>query len=399
MRIILVFSCIVLISGAALAQPPAIGSCQIFPADNPWNTDISSYPLHSQSDVFIAAISEQKQYLHADFGTPAEYGIPFVIVNNTQPFVGITYDAYGDQSDPGPFPVPADAPVEGGASSTGDRHVLVVDTSDRMLYELFSARKDAAGTGWTASSGAKFDLSVTKYRPDGWTSADAAGLPIFPGLVRYEEVASGAINHALRFTAYRSQQGWITPARHEAGTNDTHYPPMGLRLRMKASYDISSVSGQSKIILQALKKYGMILADNGSSWFISGTSNPLWDDNDLNQLKKIPGSAFEVVYTGPIKTQPEAVQTEITTAGYLGQNIPNPVSSVTDISFSIPRREFVTLTIYNTASTFNSILLSRTVDEGVNTVRFDASLLPSGVYFYCLTTNEGCLIKKMIVAK
>jgi hypothetical protein len=244
-----------------------------------------------------------------------------------------------------------------------------------------------------------FDLSTTKYRPDGWTSADAAGLPILPGLVRYEEVASGAIHHAVRFTAYHSQKGWITPARHEAGSNDSHYPPMGLRLRVKANYDISTVTGQSKVILQALKKYGMLLADNGSSWFISGTSNPLWDDNDLNQLKKIPGSAFEVVYTGPIKTQPDAVQPQNENTIELLQNVPNPVSSMTEISFTLEQREFVSLTVCNSAGVSISTLASQTLDEGAHHATFNVAGIPNGIYFYRLTTPSGSSVKKLIVAK
>ena len=317
MRLLTIICFVLLAASPLLAQPPAIGGCQVFPADNPWNLDISAYPIHQKSAVFIAAINKTRQFLHADFGTPANYGIPFIVVDSTQPFVNITYDAYGSESDPGPFPIPADAPIEGGASAQpgDDRHVLVIDKSNCMLYELYQGSKDQSGTGWTASSGAKFDLSKTAYRPDGWTSADAAGLPIFPGLARYEEVAAGSINHALRFTVDNSQRGWIHPARHQAGKNDTTFPPMGLRLRMKANYDISNVTGQAKIILQALKKYGMINADNGSSWFISGTSNPQWSDNDLNQLKKIPGSAFEAVYTGPIKTSPSSITITTPSAG------------------------------------------------------------------------------------
>ena len=275
MRYLLIICFIALSTELVFSQQPNVGGCQIFPANNPWNLDISQYPLHPKSDVFIAAINKTKQFLHADFGTPAEYGIPYIVVDSTQPFVPVTYLLYGSESDPGPFPIPANAPVEGGpsASQNSDRHVLVIDKSNCTLYEFWQGSKDQTGSGWSASNGAKFDLTKNTYRPDGWTSADAAGLPIFPGLVRYEEVAAGAINHALRFTVDNSQRGWIHPARHQAGKNDPTYPPMGLRLRLKANYDISKVTGQARIILEALKKYGMINADNGSSWFISGTSN------------------------------------------------------------------------------------------------------------------------------
>ena len=402
MRLVFILCFIIIPASVFFAQLPTIGGCQVFPSDNPWNIDISAYPIHPKSDIFINAISKTKQYLHADFGTPAEYGIPYIVVDNTQPFVQITYNAYGDQSDPGPFPIPADAPIEGGTAAApgDDRHVLVIDKSNCMLYELYQGSKDQTGTGWTASSGAKFDLNKTIYRPDGWTSADAAGLPIFPGLTRYEEVAAGAINHALRFTTDNSQKGWITPARHEAGKSDTTFPPMGLRVRMKASYDISNVTGQAKIILQALKKYGLILADNGSSWFISGTSNPLWSDDDLNQLKKIPGSAFEAVYTGPIKTQPESeVNTAKESVLILDQNIPNPFSGKTQISFSLPQSEFVSLKVFNAEGIEKATIASGEMEVGSHSVSFDAHSLPEGIYFYRLNAGSESIGKKMIVIK
>lgn len=302
----LILFLLLFLSIPALAQP-TIGGCPVFPADNPWNLEISSYPVHPLSDLFVSRIDSgsRTKRMHPDFGTELLYGIPYVVVGAGQQPVGITYDAYGDQSDPGPFPIPADAPIEGSAASDGDRHVIVIDSSTCTLYELYSARKDDDGPGWTAQSGARFDLRTTAYRPDGWTSADAAGLPIFPGLVRYDEVASGEIRHALRFTAPLTQRGWIHPARHHAGSGDTTNPPMGLRMRLKQDFDISGYTGQARVILEALKRYGMILADNGSSWFISGTSDPRWDDDDLGQLKQVPGSAFEAVETGPIKRSPD----------------------------------------------------------------------------------------------
>jgi hypothetical protein len=399
MRFFIILCFVFLSVSAVFSQVPTIGGCQVFPADNPWNIDISAYPVHPNSDGFVAAISEQRGFLHADFGTPAEYGIPYIVVDNSQPFIPITYDAYGNESDPGPFPIPSDAPVEGGGSSLGDRHVLVVDKSNCMLYELYNAHKDNSGFGWTASSGAKFDLSKTAYRPDGWTSADAAGLPIFPGLVRYEEAATGAINHAIRFTAFKSQRGWIHPARHQAGGSDTHYPPMGLRLRMKADYDISADTGKARVILQALKKYGMILADNGSSWFISGTSNPNWNNDDLNQLKKIPGSAFEAVNTGPIKTSPESVSKNNSNSLTLEQNNPNPVFGKTEISFSISKAEFISLKVFNVGGNSVVTIFEGKTDEGSHTYSFDAHTLPAGIYFYRLSSSEGSIAKKMIVVK
>lgn len=301
-RTVLLLGTFVLLYGSTvLAQndeiaSPMVGDCPIFPEDNAWNLDVSEFPVHENSDNFIASISaDGDEYLHADFGEPAEYGIPYVVVDGDQPLVPITFTDYGDESDPGPYPVPDDAPVEGG----GDRHVLVVDDENCTLYELYNAEFN--GEGWDASSGAVFDLLSNELRPEGWTSADAAGLPIFPGLVRYDEVEAGAINHALRFTVQQSQRGYIYPATHYASSSDDpDLPPMGLRLRLSADYDISDYTGQARVVLEALRTYGMIVADNGTSWFISGATDPRWDDDDLNQLKDVPGSAFEVVETGEI---------------------------------------------------------------------------------------------------
>jgi hypothetical protein len=280
----------------------ALGSCTVFPPDNAWNTDVSSYPVSPNSANYIANIlSSGNQNLHADFGGGGAYGIPYVTVGSGEPSVPINFTAYGDESDPGPYPVPLGAPVEGGSASDGDRHVLAVDTDACKLYELYRAFPQS--DHWDADSGAVFDLRSDALRPLGWTSADAAGLPIFPGLARYDEVTGGQINHALRFTVARTQKGYILPATHYASSStDPNRPPMGLRLRLKASFDISHYTGEARVVLVALKKYGMIVADNGSNWYISGASDPRWDDNDLNQLKTVPGSAFEAVDTGPIHT-------------------------------------------------------------------------------------------------
>jgi hypothetical protein len=274
---------------------PMIGGCAIFPADSAWNTPVTNLPVRSDSATFIASIGSNAP-LHPDVGGDGEYGIPFTIVPGTQANVPITYTAWGDESDPGPFPIPANATVENGT----DKHVLVLQRATCMLYELGNASKDASGPGWSADAGAKWDLSSNAHRPFGWTSADAAGLPILPGLVRYDEVAAGAVNHAIRFTAPSTQKGYILPATHFAGSNNASLPPMGLRVRLKANYDISGLTGQAKVIATAMKKYGMILADNGSPWFFQGASDTRWNDDDLNQLKGIPGSAFEAVDTGAI---------------------------------------------------------------------------------------------------
>ena len=277
------------------AGSPTIAGVPIFPNDNPWNVDISELPVHANSETYVASIGADG-HLHPDFGTVwqgAPNGIPFVVVPGTQPRVPVSF-SYPDESDPGPYPVPPDAPIEGGAASEGDRHVLMLDEDNAVLYELFHSFPE--GDGWKAGSGAIFDLT-----PAGWTSADAAGLPIVPGLARYEEVEAGEIRHALRFTCRRTQRGYIPPATHWASrSDDRDLPPMGLRLRLRADYDISGFSEPVQVILTALKRYGMIVADNGGDWFISGAPDPRWDDEDLQTLKRVPGSAFEAVETGPL---------------------------------------------------------------------------------------------------
>jgi hypothetical protein len=293
-------------TGGATGGGGAGGLPAIFPANNPWNMDISSLPVHSNSANFVASIGAGVG-LHPDFGTTyqgAPNGIPFDVVDASQPRVPITFVAYGSESDPGPYPVPPTAGIEGGPGGTGDRHVLVIDRDNGVLYELYRAFPDGNG-GWNADSGAIFDLASNAQRPLGWTSADAAGLPVFPGLVRYEEaVLNGAIEHALRFTVSRSQRGFVDPARHFASSStDPNRPPMGLRLRLKQSVDLSGFPAEVRVILQALKTYGMIVADNGSDWFLSGAPDPRWSDSNLATMRQIVGSDFEVVDTGPIVTQ------------------------------------------------------------------------------------------------
>ena len=282
-------------AGAAYAAtPPRIGGCPVFPSSNAWNRDVSRAPVDPRSDRYIRSIGASDT-LHPDFGGDGEYGIPFTVVPRSQPRVPIRFTDYGEESDPGPYPVPLDAPVEGGS----DRHVLTLQRGSCRLYELFAAERD--GAGWSAASGARFDLRSNRSRPRGWTSADAAGLPILPGLVRYDEVRRGAIRHALRFTVSRSQAAYVHPARHFASSSaDRDLPPMGLRLRLRKGYSIRGFRGQARVILRALRRYGMIVADNGSDWFVTGAADPRWDDEDLGQLKRVPGSAFEVVRPGKI---------------------------------------------------------------------------------------------------
>ena len=272
---------------------------QIFPFDNPWNQDISNSPVDPNSNNLIAGMGLNAN-LHPDFGTVwngAPNGIPYIVVSGNQTKVPINFTAFGSQSDPGPYPVPSNAPVEGGPNGTGDRHVLVIDRDNWKLYELYRAFPINNGASWNGDSGAVFDLNSNALRPAGWTSADAAGLPIFPGLVRYDEVfEQQEIKHAIRFTAQITRRAYVHPARHWASTNTSvDRPPMGMRVRLKASVDISGYSPRMQVILRALKKYGMILADNGSNWFISGAPDPRWNDSELNTLKQIKGSNFEVV--------------------------------------------------------------------------------------------------------
>jgi hypothetical protein len=278
-----------------------------FPPDNPWNQDISNAPIDPNSANFIKSIGVDA-VLHPDFGTVwngAPNGISYIVVAGSQPPVPVTFRSFGGESDPGPYPVPRNAPIEGGPNSTGDRHVLVIDRDQWKLYEMFSAAPANNGAGWIAASGAVFDLNSNTLRPEGWTSADAAGLPIFPGLVRYDEVfEQREIKHALRFTVGRSRRAYVYPARHFAsGDTDPNLPPMGMRVRLKALFDISSYSPANQVILRALKKYGMFVADNGPGWFLSGAPDPRWSNDDLGMLKTIKGSNFEVVRMGTIVTR------------------------------------------------------------------------------------------------
>ena len=277
----------------------------LFPADNAWNVDASASPVDPRSNAILARVGLSKP-LHPDFGTVyngAPNGIPYVVVPGNQPRVPVRF-TYADESDPGPYPIPPGAPIEGGPNGEGDRHVLVVDRDHKKLYELFSARPDANGRGWSAGSGAVFDLAANTLRPGGWTSADAAGLPVLPGLVRYEEVvALGAVRHAFRFTVVKSRRGYVFPARHFASPHtDVDLPPLGMRVRLKASFDVSKYPPQARVILAALKTHGMILADNGGDWFLTGAPDPRWDDEDLGTLKRVKVRDFEVVRMGEVVT-------------------------------------------------------------------------------------------------
>lgn len=292
-------------SVASLGAGAALNGARPFPADNAWNTDISNAPVEPASATLIASIGLDTG-LHPDFGAGlyngAPIGIPYVVVAGSQARVAIRYTAYGDESDPGPYPVPADAPIEGGAASTGDRHVLVIDRDNDRLYELGRAFRNADGS-WNADCGAVFHLDSNTVRPGGepgWTSADAAGLPIFPGLARYDEAAlgPGGIRHALRFTASRTRRAYVPPATHWASSDTSAArPPMGLRVRLKASYVVpSNFSAETRALLQAMKTYGLILADNGSNWYVSGAPDDRWNNDALtSELRQVRGRDFEVV--------------------------------------------------------------------------------------------------------
>lgn len=269
----------------------------MLPSDHIWNTRIDNLLVDPESDSYVEAIGPDR-FLHADFGAGnyrgAPIGIPFAIVTGDQPRVPVMF-RYANESDPGPYPIPPYAPIEGGPNGKGDRHVLVLDKDHCILYELFSAYPQVNG-GWKAGSGAVFDLKSNLLRPSGWTSADAAGFPVLPGLVRYEEVAAGEIRHALRFTAPRTQKKHVWPARHDASKLiDKWYPPMGQRFRLRSDYTIETFSAEAQVILKALKQYGMFLADNGSPWFISGAPDPRWNRALLRELRRISGSDFEAV--------------------------------------------------------------------------------------------------------
>ncbi|MBV9573333.1 MAG: hypothetical protein JOY93_04715 [Acidobacteriales bacterium] len=289
----------------SLGQEASLGGFRPFAADNAWNLDISNSPVDPTSDAIVNFIG-QNTPLHPDFGAGkyagSTMGIPYTVVSGS-PFVNIKFTAYGDESDPGPMPIPHNAPIEGYPNpGNGDRHVLVLDRDNCWLYELYGAHTVKNGS-WNAASAAVWDLLDDEPRPYTWTSADAAGLPIFPGLARYDEVASGEIRHALRFTLQSSRQAFVPPASHwAANSSNSLAAPMGMRMRLKASYDISTFPTQAQVILAGLKKYGMIMADNGSSMFLGGDPDNRWNNDDLGTLKQVPAAAFEVVAMNPIYT-------------------------------------------------------------------------------------------------
>jgi hypothetical protein len=290
-------------SSADALRLPSAPRCPVFPASNPWNQRVDRLPVAPDSNAIVASIGLD-DHVHADFGSGlwngGPIGIPITVVRGTQRKVGVQFE-YADESDRGPYPIPRSVKIEGGRASDGDRHAIIVDRDRCRLYELFAAYP-AAGGGWRAGSGAIWNLRSNRLRPAGWTSADAAGLPIFPGLARYDEVARGRIDHALRFTVGRTRRAYVYPARHFASdAADPALPPMGLRVRLKASFDTRPFPRQARIVLEALKRYGMIVSDNGSDWFISGAPDPRWSNDQLHTLHRVAGSAFEVVDTTSLR--------------------------------------------------------------------------------------------------
>ena len=301
----------VLPAGAWVLPPP---SCAAFPADNVWNADISSLPVNPHSAQWMGSMASAGRNLHPDFGptgnTPSDanppYGIPFNVVDASHPKVQVSFD-YSSESDKVAYPLGADTHIEGGTNASGDRHALVVDQSTCTLYETYATQSQ--GGQWHAGSGAVFDLRSDALRPAGWTSADAAGLPIYPGLLRYDEVAAGTIRHAIRFTAQSTDRSYLWPARHQAGArNDPKLPPMGARFRLSAGYSLAGFSAQAQAVLQAMKHYGLMLADNGSNWFFQGTADDRWSGAFVSELKRIPASAFEAVDESALMVDPNSAR-------------------------------------------------------------------------------------------
>jgi hypothetical protein len=300
----------VMAAGCEQVPIPGAEACRLTPRDNYWRADVRGLPVHSRSTAYINNIGANAT-LKADFGSGlwegGPIGIPYVVVPGTQPKVPITFQ-YWRESDPGPYPIPPNPPIEGGSESDGDRHVLVVDKDNCVYYETFSTYPNGSG-GWTAGSGAVWDMRSNDLHPDTWTSADAAGLPILPGLVRYDEVAAGKVLHAIRITVPTTQDSYIWPARHNAGaTTNVNYPPMGTWLRLNSSVDPNTFDPAVRPIVVALQKYGAIVADNGSPWYMSGAPDARWDNDKLRQLARIKGNDFQAVNTASLIVSPDSGQ-------------------------------------------------------------------------------------------
>jgi hypothetical protein len=405
----------------------------VFPPDNALNTRIDSLPVLPNSANLVASIGANTA-LHPDFGTTYDdngtlvpSGIPYNVVGAAQPLVPIVFTLYGDESDPGPWPIPANPFIEGvfdwRTASNGDRHLLVVDSSNLCLYESGNVTGNSDGSAWQGSGGAVFHLDSDTLRPETWTSADAAGLPIFPLLIRYDEVeralaAGGELHHTIRFTVVNSRRAYVWPARHYAsGSTDTNRPAMGQRFRLKASVDISAFSPRMQVILRTMKLYGLIVADNGSNWFFQGTHDDRWDDNDLNTLKSLHGSDFEAVDISPWKSRPgfdrnsgrvppEPASTStrfpanpIPDAVTLYQNFPNPFNPSTQIQFALPRGSLVDLSVSNILGQRVATIAHEFLQAGSHRIRFDGSGLASGPYFLYLRADRAVRTIRLLLVR
>jgi hypothetical protein len=429
---------------AVRAQQMADYTGPVFPHDNALNMRIDSLPVHPNSDNYISSIGANTA-IHPDFGTSWDnngtlepMGIPYNVVGAGQPLLPITFYLYNDESDPGPWPIPSNPFIEGvfdwRSTVDGDRHLLVVDSSSHILYESGNVFGNADGTAWQGGCGAIFDLNSDTLRPDTWTSADAAGLPIFPLLIRYDEVATamangGEIPHAIRFTVQNSQKAYVWPARHFASSStNTNRPPMGLRFRLKASFDTTGFSPRMQVILRTMKKYGMIVADNGGNWFFQGSHDDRWDDQELNSLKSLHGSDFEAVDISPWTSRPGfdgnsgAVPSASGTTAVvarapqvpgeftLGQNWPNPFNPSTTIVYQVAggmRRggegemggERVRLSVYDLLGREVAVLVNGVQTPGEHRVTFDARSLASGVYLYRLVAGGQSRSRKLVLLR
>jgi FlgD Ig-like domain len=439
MTFLFMYSAVVfLATTAAFAQSMTDYTGVLFPSNYALNTPIDSLPVHPNSDNYVASIGANSP-LHPDFGTSWDdggtirpMGIPYNIVGSGQPFVPINFYSYDDESDPGPWPIPQNPYIETvfdwRDSTDGDRHMLIVDSSSHILYETGGVYGNSDGTKWQGGCGAVFDLNSNHLRQETWTSADAAGLPIFPLLIRYDEVAramvtGGEIAHAIRFTVVNSQQAYVWPARHYASSStDTNRSPMGLRFRLKMSFDISGFTPRMQVILRTMKKYGIIVADNGSNWFFQGTHDERWDDNELNSLKTIHGKDFEAVdirqwtnRSGFDKNSGAVPPLQNTSVGSphgtnpiseleLYQNYPNPFNPTTIIRYQLPVPSHICLKIYDIFGREITTLVNEIESAGSQSVLWDGKnpagvKVSSGLYFCRLQAGNSVYTRKLILLK
>lgn len=383
---------------------PTIQNCTVFPSNNIWNTRIDTLPVHEHSAQYINSIGGALS-LRNDFGSGlwdgAPIGIPIVLVGNGTPRSTVTFE-YDDESDHVEYPIPPNPPIEGGRSSDGDRHVLMIDTNTCMLYELYHV--DSTATGWTAGSGAVFDLSSNTLRPDTWTSADAAGLPIFPGLVRYEEVAAGEINHMIRFTVPKTSRAYLWPARHYASSiTDPAFPPMGLVMRLRSTFNVESLQPQARVVARALQRYGMILADNGSSWFMSGIPDERWDMDDLYTLRTIKGADFEAVDLSGLIDNPNSAKVK-TPATDVANNVSVPSgATVHGKIITIPQTQPSNIRPIDDVMIFDVVgsrlnVGTRNIAVTERSLSVNLGSLTNGNYLLCITSASGCHTTPLIIS-